>query len=280
MTAPRSEDERGADEAAEPAPRREITQAPITATVIGLVAGAFSALLGVGGGLLMVPAMVHLLRVRPHRAHGTSLAVVLPAAMAGVFRYAQAGHVAWGGVIPLALGGVVGALIGGAAGGGLSASRVKRLLGAGVVLIGCLMIVVPGSFGRHFPPGTAGGSEAVAGLVGLAAGFVSGLLGVGGGIIMVPAIVFLLGWEQHVAQGVSLAVIVLVSISGALIHARRGNVITILAFWLAVGGVIGALLVGNAVQRLNAETLRGLFAVFLVIMGVTMVARPLQGRSA
>src|SRR5207247_8553146 len=96
--------------------RSGITQAPVTATVIGLFAGAFSALLGVGGGLLMVPAMVYMLRVRQHRAHGTSLAVILPAAVAGVYRYQQAGHVEWGLVIPLAEGGVLGAM-GGACSG-------------------------------------------------------------------------------------------------------------------------------------------------------------------
>src|SRR5207247_9898234 len=98
------------------AQRPEITQAPRTATAIGLVAGALSALLGVGGGLIMVPAMVYLLRVRQHRAHGTSLAVILPAAVAGVYRYQQAGHVEWGLVIPLAEGGVLGAM-GGACSG-------------------------------------------------------------------------------------------------------------------------------------------------------------------
>src|SRR5690349_15273026 len=104
------------------APRPEITQATVTATVVGLFAGAVSALLGVAGGRLMVPAMVYLLRVRQHRAHGTSLAVILPTAVAGVYRYQQAGHVEWRLVIPLAAGGVLGALVGASAANALGAS--------------------------------------------------------------------------------------------------------------------------------------------------------------
>jgi uncharacterized protein len=283
MTAPQSEDESGdggtggaQGELPGPvSPRPEITQAPVTATVIGLAAGAFSSLLGVGGGLLIVPALVYLLRVRPHRAHGTSLAVVLPTALAGMYRYAQAGHVEAGLVLPLAVGGVLGALIGAAAANALDAGLLKRLLGVLVVVIGCVMIVVPDSFGRH--SALMGAGAGVLG-VGLVAGIVSGLLGVGGGIVMVPAIVFLLGRDQHVAQGVSLAVIIPVSISGALIHARKGNVIPPLAFWLSVGAVIGATVVGSAVQRFSSESLRTLFGIFLLIMGVTTVARPLQRR--
>jgi uncharacterized membrane protein YfcA len=267
-------------DAGSPAPRRpEITQAPLTATVIGLAAGAFSSLLGIGGGLLMVPAMVYLLRVRQHRAHGTSLAVVLPTAMAAVYRYAQRGHVEWGLVLPLAAGGVLGALIGAAAAHALGAGALKRLFGALVVVTGCVLILAAGSYGRHAPLVGASTRLGLVALVGVAAGIVSGLLGVGGGIVMVPAVVFLLGRDQHLAQGVSLAVIVLVSTSGVLIHARKGNVIPTLAFWLSVGGVIGALAAGAAVQRLSSESLQTLFGVFLVIMGVTMVARPLQRRT-
>jgi uncharacterized membrane protein YfcA len=281
MTAPQSEDESGdggtggaTGELPGPIPLRpEITQAPVTATVIGLAAGAFSSLLGVGGGLLIVPALVYLLRVRPHRAHGTSLAVVLPTALAGMYRYAQAGNVEAGLVLPLAVGGVLGALIGAAAANALGAGLLKRLLGVLVVVTGCVMIVVPDSYGRHSVLMGAGAGVLAVGLV---AGIVSGLLGVGGGIVMVPALVFLLGRDQHVAQGVSLAVIIPVSISGALIHARKGNVIATLAFWLSVGAVIGATVVGTAVQRCSSESLRTLFGVFLLIMGVTMVARPLR----
>jgi uncharacterized membrane protein YfcA len=254
------------------APRPEITQSPLTATVIGLLAGAFSAFLGVGGGLIMVPAMVYLLRVRQHRAHGTSLAVILPAALVGVYRYQQAGHIEWRLVIPLAVGGVLGALVGASVANALGAGSLKRLFGLFVVVTGLLMMAVPPGFARHTTLVGAGAGLGLIALVGLIAGVVSGLLGVGGGIVMVPAIAFLLGRDQHVAQGVSLAVIIPVSISGAWIHARKGNVIPPLALWLSVGGVIGAAVVGNMVQRVSSESLRDAIGIFLIAKGVSKVA--------
>jgi uncharacterized membrane protein YfcA len=261
-----------------PAPLRpEITHAPLTATVIGLVAGCLSALLGVGGGLLMVPAMVLMLRVRQHRAHGTSLAVILPTAMAATYRYHLAGRVEWDLVVPLAIGGVFGALIGASIANAMGAGLLKRVFGVFIVVVGLLMIIIRSDYRAPAAlVGTEVGNGTI-GLVGLIAGILSGLLGVGGGIVMVPAIVFLLGRDQHIAQGVSLAVIIPVSISGAWIHARKGNVIAPLAFWLSVGAVVGATVVGNAVQEIREGVLRSLFGMFLVIMGVFMVSRQGKG---
>jgi uncharacterized protein len=240
-------------------------------------------LLGVGGGLLMVPAMALLLRIRQHRAHGTSLAVILPTAIAGVYRYHQAGNVDWALVLPLAVGGVLGALVGAGIANAMGAALLKRVFGAFVVLVGYAMILLPKDLGQQHALVSSGAGMFLIGVVGLVAGVLSGLLGVGGGIIMVPAIVFLLGLDQHVAQGVSLAVIIPVSISGAWIHWRKGNVIPSLALWLSVGAVVGATVVGNAVQRVHSETLRSLFGIFLIIMGVTMFTRrvkPARARSA
>jgi uncharacterized membrane protein YfcA len=276
MALPEGENERQSamSERSEPAaPRPEITQSPLTAAVIGLFAGAFSAFLGVGGGLIIVPALVYLLRVRQHRAHGTSLAVILPAALAGVYRYQQAGHIEWRLVIPLAAGGVLGALVGASVANAIGAGSLKRLFGLFVVVTGLLMIAVPPGFTRHTALVSDGTGLGLIALVGLIAGAVSGLLGVGGGIVMVPAIAFLLGRDQHVAQGVSLAVIIPVSISGAWIHARKGNVIPPLALWLSVGAVVGAAVVGSLVQRVSSESLRVAFGIFLIAMGVSMVAR-------
>jgi hypothetical protein len=252
--------------------RPEITRSPATAGAIGLVAGIFSALLGVGGGLLMVPAMVHMLRIRQHRAHGTSLVVILPTAIAGVSQYAEHRKLDWGVALLLAIGGVLGAMIGARLANAMKAPLLKRVFGAFVIVTGIVMVAAPGGYGT---PGQAllpAGSSGVIVVVGLLAGIVSGLLGVGGGVVMVPAIVFLLGLDQHTAQGISLAVIIPVAISGATIHYRKGNVVSTLVLPLAIGATLGAYVMGHWVNQIPREHLRMLFGVFLIVIGITMVA--------
>ena len=107
----------------------------------------------------------------------------------------------------------------------------------------------------------------------MVAGALSGLLGVGGGIVMIPAIVLLLGESQKMAQGVSLAVLIPVVLAGGLIHCIKGNVIRGIAGWLACGAVIGATVVSNLVGSFHDETLKIVFGIFLIAMGVTMVNR-------
>ena len=76
--------------------------------------------------------------------------------------------------------------------------------------------------------------------IGVAAGFLAGLLGVGGGILLVPAMVLLLGFDQHVAQGTSLVVIVPAAMIGTWTHYRRGTIRPRDAVLVAAGGVVGA----------------------------------------
>ena len=99
--------------------------------------------------------------------------------------------------------------------------------------------------------------------VGLFTGIVSGLMGIGGGNIMVPASTILLGLTQHVAQGVSLIVIVPTAISGAWSHYKRGNVATRVAMLLAPGAAVGGLIGASIAQGLDRDTLRVVFGVLL-----------------
>ena len=99
--------------------------------------------------------------------------------------------------------------------------------------------------------------------VGLFTGIVSGLMGIGGGNIMVPASTILLGLTQHLAQGVSLIVIVPTAISGAWSHYRRGNVATRVAMLLAPGAAVGGLIGASVAQGLDRDTLRVVFGLLL-----------------
>ena len=120
----------------------------------------------------------------------------------------------------------------------------------------------------------------IAGLVvvGLVAGSLSASLGIGGGIVFVPALVVLFGFDQHVAQGTSLAVIVPTVLVGAWVHARAGRVVWRAAGLIGLFGVAGGLTGGWIARWTGDTTLRRAFAVFLLITAAYMLrstrARP------
>lgn len=104
-------------------------------------------------------------------------------------------------------------------------------------------------------------------LIGLAAGILSGLLGVGGGSILIPALVLGYHMPQHLAQGISLAVIIPTAITGLITFHRKGLIAYKMAGLLAAGSMIGILVSGNYVHLIPAPILKKFFGVFLAIMG-------------
>ena len=109
-----------------------------------------------------------------------------------------------------------------------------------------------------------GGQLVVAVLVGLFTGVVSGLMGIGGGNILVPASTILLGLTQHQAQGVSLMVIIPTAITGAYTHWKHGNVDVRTAALVAPGAIVAGWLGAEVAQRLTAEVLRAAFGILLL----------------
>ena len=106
---------------------------------------------------------------------------------------------------------------------------------------------------------------------GVGIGILSGLLGVGGGIFLVP---ILTGWfavDQHLAQGTSLAVVVPTGIIGASVYAMHGTMDVGLAAQLAVGGVVGAAIGCRWMRKIPAAQLKRMFGVMLTLVGLRMV---------
>ena len=112
--------------------------------------------------------------------------------------------------------------------------------------------------------------------IGLTAGVLAGLLGIGGGLLMVPAMVLISGFDQHVAQGTSLLVIIPAAALGSFTHHRHGRLALRDAAALAVGGVLGALLGSVTALSLDDELLQRLFAVLIIVMAVRMLRTPRQ----
>jgi len=254
----------------------------VVACLLGAAAGTLGGLFGIGGGLVMVPGMVLFLAIPQHRAHATSLAAMIASASAAVVPLAIADRIDWDTGGFLLLGSIGGAYLG---------ARIFARIPE-VWLAGGFVALALASAVRMFLEGDAPGAAAtgtasidaswggVAGLVviGFGAGVLGALMGVGGGIVYVPALVTLYGFEQHLAQGTSLAVIVPTAVVAAITHSRRGQVDWRLALLLGGGGLAGGWAGARLALALDAPLLRMLFASFLVLMALRMLWRTWRRR--
>jgi hypothetical protein len=113
----------------------------LLAGVIGLLSGVTSGLFGVGGGVIMVPAMVLLMSMVTHSAVGTSLAVIIPTALIGTLQHHRQGNVDWRVALALAPMAIVGGYLGARLAGMISADHLKRAFGAFIVLVGLRLLL-------------------------------------------------------------------------------------------------------------------------------------------
>jgi hypothetical protein len=204
---------------------------PWVPAAIGAIAGFASGLLGVGGGFVVVPLLVVWGRTSAARAAGTSLAAILPIAVVG------AGHYYFGGGSPhlnltvaalVVLGSLPGAYLGARAVRHVPSRALQMALAVLLAAIGAYEIARVLSGTHLTPPGQAVQPDALTAALVVGAALLiaaaSGLAGVGGGILLVPAMVLGLGMDQHVAQGTSLLAILPTAAIGALVHHRHGDV--------------------------------------------------------
>ncbi|MBW9121930.1 sulfite exporter TauE/SafE family protein [Microbacterium trichothecenolyticum] len=197
-------------------------RAPLIALVaIGLVAGFLSGLFGVGGGIIVIPALL-LLGYDQRRAAGTSVAAILPTSIVGSIGYAVVGHIDWLAGIALAVGVVAGAQL-----GSLLLARLPQTALSWSFLTfllfsaATLWLSLPSRDDSITVTGWTFFALVGAGVV---AGALSGVLGVGGGIIVVPVLMFFFNASDLIAKGTSLAMMIPGSISATLGNLRRTSV--------------------------------------------------------
>lgn len=243
--------------------------------LVGFIAGVFSGLLGIGGGSFVVPALVLLFAFDERRAHGTSLVVVLALAAVGAGVYASHGHVNLVFAVEIAVGGVIGAMWGARLAQKIKGQILRHIFAliialAGIKLIlGGLDIISSGIGGGMVSPESAWALMIVA--TGILTGVVSALLGVGGGIVMIPVMVLALSVPQKLAQGISLAAMLPTAFTGALMHWRLGNVDFRIAKWICLGGIIGAYTGARLAVHLPTTTLKLIFGSFLILMTLLLI---------
>lgn len=243
---------------------------------IGLLAGLLSGLFGVGGGTVIVPLLVLFMGFDQRLAAGTSLAAIVPTATVGVISYALHGSVAWIPALILAAGAVVGAQIGTWLLPKMPITALRwGFVGFLAVVIVSLFLVVP-SREAELPLTII----TIIGLVvlGLVTGTLAGLLGVGGGIIVVPALMLLFGTSDLIAKGTSLLMMIPTAISGTVGNIRRKNVDLVAAVCVGVAACTTTA-VGAWIATIVDPFLGNvLFAIFIAVIAVQMALRAIRGR--
>jgi uncharacterized membrane protein YfcA len=235
---------------------------------VGAAAGFLSGLFGVGGGILIVPALVVALGLDQRRAHGTSLAAVLPIAAASLATYAVHDNIDWPVAVLLALGAVAGALLGTK----LLSVLPHRVLAygfAGLMVVSAVRLFLDTDAGGRSALGAAAAVALV--LIGFAVGVLAGLLGVGGGVIMVPVMILVYSITPPVAKGTSLAVIIPTSIMGTWRNRRQRNADLHLAAVLGLSGIVSAALGGIVADVMSDALSNVLFALLLVALAARML---------
>jgi len=243
--------------------------------LIGALAGLLSGLAGVGGGIVMIPLLSHGLEYSHHTAQGSALFVFsLPVLAGSAYTYYRNGRTD----IFLALFIAVGVLLSGY----FVAERVQNLrsetlsrIFSGFLMLVGFYLIFRENWGRttaHTDPRREFSrvQKAFRGLlIGLLSGSISGLTGVGGGIIIVPLIRLFLRYDQHVAQGTSLVTLSMPVLIGAMIpYYQKGHVQVQMGLALALGLLIASIISARWAQRLRSRTLGGFFGGLVIVVGI------------
>jgi hypothetical protein len=243
--------------------------------LIGLVAGMFGGLVGLGGGVIMIPLMVGVLKLTQHQAHGTSLVALVFTGIAGAITYSMKGSVDIVASALLAVTAIFTARFGAHFAHALPEWKLKKSFGGFLIFVSILLLLKP-YIAQVAHPVTAGWAKVVVLMMtGVFTGFLSGMMGVGGGTIMVPAMILMAGMGQHVAQGSSLLAMIPAGAVGAHAHWKLGNVVTKLLLGLIPGIFIGTYVGGSLALILSEAVLRVIFAAVLIWTGVHYLRTPI-----
>ncbi len=240
------------------------------------MAGYFSGLFGIGGGFIMVPLLTFLLGFPVKRAAATSLAAIFLTAIAGVIGYALNDGVVWAAAIALSAGSVVGSFIG---------ARLLQVIPQRVIIWIYVVLLTVLAFRLLWSAESTTDTWIVSpwwvvGLiaVGLVAGVMAGLLGVGGGIMVVPILIGFFGLTTFDAKGSSLFMQIPAALVGTLTNMRFGMVdlkagafIGVVAALVSYAGVVTSAILPSALANI-------LFAAVMAYTAVQFAVRAVRAR--
>ena len=264
----------------------EMQAAQIIALLItGIAVGFASGLLGVGGCFIMVPVQFWALKsigvdptIAIRIAFGTNLLVVLPTAFSGAMAHHKKKAVIWKAGVAFGIAGALGAFVGAFIASHLPGKMLTMAFGIAVILGGLRMLTAKPPKIDEDP------TDSLTAFIlwGLPLGVVSGIIGIGGGVLMIPIMVFFLKFKMHQAVGTSTALMIFTAVGGALSYWVNGLGIEGLPpfstgylnwyQWIILAGVSipWAVVGANTAHLLPAKQLKYLFIAVMFYMGLKM----------
>lgn len=241
----------------------------------GMLVGFSLGLVGGGGSILAVPLMVYVVGVaEPHVAIGTSAIAVAANAAINLSNHARGGTVIWSCALIFAASGMAGAFGGSILGKMVEGQKLLALFALVMIVIALLMLKTRSRVGLPDVKASMSNIPAIAGL-GLATGTVSGFFGIGGGFLIVPALMLATGMPIMNAVSSSLVAVTAFGMTTAASYAWSGLVSWTLAGLFVAGGIAGGL-AGTRSARYLAErrgALNIVFAVVIIAVALYMLAR-------
>jgi uncharacterized protein len=264
----------------------------LTLALVGFGVGFLAGLVGIGGGVLIVPFLYFFYAnsgwsgvIFPEAmhatvAHATSLFIIVPTALVGTLTYARAGLVAWRAVLPIAIFSALSA-----ASGALLAARVPQQmlkLGFGVFLLfTAVQLVRKRAVKEDAAPGPRV-TLPLAAATGVLVGVLSALLGVGGGLVAIPLLLYVVRIDVEQVAATSLAIVVVAATAGTITYMSSGTgaadlpdgslgfVHVAAALPMLPGAMLAARWGAKLNQRLDARRLRVTFALLFTLLGARL----------
>ncbi|MHB8650370.1 MAG: TSUP family transporter [Gaiellaceae bacterium] len=244
----------------------------LLALPFGLAIGLSLGLVGGGGSILAVPVLVYVIGEQVKQATTESLLIVGVTALIGGLDQARDGRVRWRVAAGFGIGG---------AGGALAGTALNRVASPSSILFAFALLMLAAAAAMLRRKGEGGAEELDAHgrslwlrvvPAGIGVGFLTGFFGVGGGFVIVPALVLLLGLSMPVAVGTSLLVIALTSASALAAHLASGSIDWPVAAAFTAAAVAGALAGSRLGARLSGARLTQLFAALIVAVALFLIA--------
>ena len=245
---------------------------PITTVIIlaavGLAAGALGSMLGVGGGIIMVPALTFL-NLSPTQAASTSLIAVMSTSISSTIEYSRQKRIDYTLGLEMAACAIPGGVFGAVLSEYLLEDTFKLYFGILLILTGVYILYKKSVLKDHRVKKHSLPLQVAVFAASFGAGIISSLFGVGGGIIFVPAMLLVLGLTMHTAAPTSQLTLMMTAVAGVFTHSALGHPDYLQAVVLSAGAFVGAQ-IGARLSRMTKEMLLQRFLA-LILMTIAIL---------